>query len=72
MANNNDQVEIEMIDDGIPFNPMDYQKGASLDPVKSDPGGMGLTLIKAFSSSISYQRVSDKNHLVITKKLKRK
>jgi anti-sigma regulatory factor (Ser/Thr protein kinase) len=67
LVNRIDHVEIEIIDDGIPFNPMEYQTGAS-----SDPGGMGLTLIKTFSSNISYQRSSGKNHLYIAKKIKRK
>jgi hypothetical protein len=42
------------------------------DPATSDAGGMGLTLIRAFSSNISYQRISKKNHLKITKKVKSK
>ena len=72
LVNSQNQIEIEMIDDGTPFNPMEYRKGSSPDPLKSDPGGMGLTLIKAFSSSISYQRISGRNHLLITKKIKRR
>ena len=63
-------VEIEIIDDGIEFNPLDYQLGPLEDPAASDTGGMGLTLIRAFSSKISYSRISGKNHLKITKKAK--
>lgn len=64
------QIEIEIIDDGIEFNPLDYQMGPLVDPAASDTGGMGLTLIRAFSSKISYSRISGKNHLKITKKSK--
>jgi len=64
------QIEIEIIDDGIAFNPLDYQLGPIADPATSDAGGMGLTLIRAFSSNISYARRSGKNHLNISKKVK--
>ena len=66
------QIEIEIIDDGIAFNPLDYHLGPQSDPATSDAGGMGLTLIRAFSSKMFYQRNSDKNHLKITKKVNRK
>ena len=66
------QIEIEIIDDGIEFNPLEYQVSPLLDPAAPDTGGMGLTLIRAFSSKISYSRVSGKNHLKITKKAKNK
>ena len=64
------QIEIEIIDDGIAFNPLEYQLGPIADPATSDAGGMGLTLVRAFSSNISYARCSGKNHLKISKKVK--
>ena len=64
------QIEIEIIDDGIAFNPLEYQLGPLADPATSDAGGMGLTLVRAFSSNISYTRCSGKNHLKISKKVK--
>lgn len=70
LTNSGSQIEIEMIDDGIPFNPLEYQMGPSTDPATSDTGGMGLTLIRAFSSNISYNRSSGKNHLKITKRVR--
>lgn len=66
------QIEIEIIDDGIAFNPLEYQIGPLSDPANSDAGGMGLTLIRAFSSNISYKRNSEKNHLKIIKRVKSK
>lgn len=66
------QIEIEIIDDGIPFNPLEYEMGAMADPASSDAGGMGLTLIRAFSSKVSYKRNSGRNHLKITKNIKAK
>jgi anti-sigma regulatory factor (Ser/Thr protein kinase) len=66
------QIEIEFIDDGIPFNPLDYQLSSVQDPATSDAGGMGLTLIRTFSNNIIYQHISGKNHLQITKTVKSK
>lgn len=66
------QIEIEIIDDGIKFNPLEYNLGPRSDPATSDSGGMGLTLIRAFSSNITYQRVEGKNHLKISKRVKSK
>lgn len=64
------EITIQIQDDGIPFNPLDYNQGATTDPASSVDGGMGLTLIKTFSNSISYERVDNHNHLLITKKIK--
>lgn len=63
-------VTLEMVDDGIPFNPMDYNPGFQPDPASLDEGGMGLTLIKAFADSINYQREAHENRLVIRKDIK--
>jgi len=69
---NDKQIEIGITDDGIAFNPMDYKLVPPADPVSSIEGGMGLTLIRTFSNTIEYQRISGKNHLKITKNVKSK
>ena len=69
---NNGTVTIEMIDDGMPFNPMDYNPALRTDPAARDDGGMGLTLIKAFTDSFEYHRVDERNHLVIRKIIRNK
>ena len=61
------QISIEMVDDGIPFNPMEYNPTYQSDPAAVDDGGMGLTLIKAFADSIEYSRVGQNNRLFIRK-----
>ena len=70
LLNGDRMVGIEIIDDGIPFNPLDHQQDALSDPAISDIGGMGLTLVRTFSDSITYSRTNEKNHLKITKKIK--
>ncbi len=64
------KIQIEIIDDGIPFNPLEYQHGPILDPATSDAGGMGLTLVQTFSDSITYKRTKMGNHLIIMKRIK--
>lgn len=63
-------ISIAIIDDGIPFNPLEYHPGSSFDPAAPNIGGMGLTLVQTFSDSIVYNRINQKNHLEITKKIK--
>lgn len=69
---NEGQIAIEIIDDGIPFNPLEYHMTPVSDPTTSNSGGMGLTLIRTFSNQMEYQRSAGKNHLKITKKVKNK
>jgi len=68
LSRKEDEIFIHLSDDGLPFNPLEYDAGLPDDPATSDMGGMGLSLIKAFSSHLSYSRKSGKNHLIITKK----
>jgi serine/threonine-protein kinase RsbW len=63
-------VVVEMIDDGIPFNPMEYNPDIQTDPAALDEGGMGLMLMKAFSDASEYHRAENENHLVIRKMIK--
>jgi len=70
LKNINDEISIQITDDGIPFNPLEHQPGISTDPASSVDGGMGLTLIKTFSNSITYERIGSNNQLLITKEIK--
>lgn len=63
-------ISIVIVDDGIPFNPLEYHPRPIPDPASPSSGGMGLMLVQTFSDSITYQRVHDKNQLEITKKIK--
>ena len=64
------EIFIEIIDDGTPFNPLENRPVRFSDPAASHAGGMGITLIRTFSDSLTYERKSDRNHLVIRKKIK--
>ena len=58
---------IEMIDVGPPYNPLESNPDQDFDPVLSDEGGMGLSLIEAFSDSLQYNREEGRNILYIQK-----
>ncbi len=61
------EIMIVLSDDGYPFNPLEYNPLHESDPVSTDEGGMGLSLIKAFSDSILYSREEQRNILHIQK-----
>ena len=62
-------IEIEIIDDGIAFNPLEHREDPLRDPALIESGGMGLTLVQTFSNKMSYQRKGDKNQLKIEKRI---
>ncbi len=67
----NDRIEIEIIDDGIEFNPLEHQNVKSLNKLEDIKiGGLGIDIAKHYSSSIGYKRIENKNILTIIKKLK--
>ncbi|MEN8228367.1 MAG: ATP-binding protein [Bacteroidota bacterium] len=70
LSKTDDEIGIEIIDDGIPFNPLNHQPGPQSDPATSDIAGMGLTLVRTFSDEIVYSRSNERNRLKITKKIK--
>ena len=69
MKKNESTLEIEIIDDGIAFNPLEQKKDSLDDPSLATSGGMGLTLVKTFSNRMSYQRREGKNCLLIEKNI---
>jgi len=67
IAKNETDITIEIIDEGIAYNPLEYNPDQEFDPVLTDEGGMGLSLIKAFSDSLQYTREEGRNILLIQK-----
>lgn len=55
-----------LVDEGIPFNPLTYQKPRD----ESKPGGVGIDMVRSFVDELSYRRLDDKNILTIRKKIK--
>jgi anti-sigma regulatory factor (Ser/Thr protein kinase) len=64
------ELDIVIIDNGHPVNPLNITNVRPADPVSGDDRGMGLALIKAFSDSIDYRREEDRNRLHIRKTIR--
>ena len=64
-------VTLTVIDDGIPYNPLDT-KGADIHAAPEDrtPGGLGVHLMRALMHELVYRREDDKNHFSMKKHLK--
>lgn len=67
---NSDDVQLCIIDDGLPFNPTTAPTtDLSMDAVDRPPGGLGLVFIRQLSNMLEYRRQDDKNMLIINKKI---
>lgn len=72
MSMSDGKIAILIIDDGVAFNPTEYNATPNPDPAASESGGMGLVLVKTFSDSLTYFRKDQKNHLEIIKTVRSK
>lgn len=67
-----DQLQMRIEDDGVPFNPLDSETPdiqCGIEDCKI--GGLGIHLIKKLMDDIQYQRVADKNILVLRRKIRK-
>lgn len=66
-----DELKIQVIDDGKEFNPLEKEEvklDEDLDERKI--GGLGIHIVKEKTDEIKYKRESNKNILMLKKKLK--
>ena len=65
-----DELVLEVEDDGRPFNPLQIPPPDLEGPLeRRKVGGLGLHLVREFTNSIVYDRKKEKNHLVVRKKI---
>jgi len=65
-----DRVSVIITDDGKPFDPFDVPAPDTALPVADRPaGGLGLHLVRGLLDEVSYERRSDRNVVVLTKRL---
>jgi serine/threonine-protein kinase RsbW len=67
----NDEICVCIEDDGIPFNPIEFEipdMPHSIEDCKI--GGLGIHIVRKLMDDICYQRSGDKNVLALKKKIK--
>ncbi len=61
-------IEVEVEDDGRPFNPLQVSPPDFCRPLEHMPvGGRGLHLVRTLTKSLAYERTGEKNRLVMRK-----
>jgi serine/threonine-protein kinase RsbW len=64
-------LNISIVDDGLAYDPTSIPDPDISLSVQDRPiGGLGVFLIKKIMDSVEYQRIENKNHLMLTKKIK--
>ncbi|MFZ4772404.1 MAG: ATP-binding protein [Chlamydiia bacterium] len=58
-------VEIEFIDEGLEFNPLDYRRQKPID----EPGGFGIYIVNHLMDEVVYERKNEQNSLKLKKNL---
>lgn len=67
LMSEDDNLTIEITDDGIPFDPLHDAKVPDVDaPLEDRPiGGLGVHLVRTMMDEVSYRREDGKNHLTL-------
>ncbi len=70
LSKNNNKVTIEIEDDGIEFNPLNYSEPDHIDkPLEErEIGGLGIHFVRKIMETIDYNRENNKNILTLTYK----
>ncbi|MCY3541362.1 MAG: ATP-binding protein [Gammaproteobacteria bacterium] len=65
-----EEIRVEIIDDGNPFNPLDDAPDVNLDLSVEERkiGGVGIHLVKSLMSEVTYVRDGEYNRLRLVKK----
>ena len=64
------RLEVQYVDDGVYFNPLDVQEPDTSLPVEERPtGGLGILLLRKIADSMTYVRDHEKNLVTIHKSI---
>ena len=63
---------VELEDDGIPFNPLEFTPHGLSDPLSErDEGGLGIHFCKKMTAEFYYERLNNKNRITFKKKIRK-
>jgi sigma-B regulation protein RsbU (phosphoserine phosphatase) len=63
-------IRLTIIDDGIPFNPLDSKTPDIAPPLEQRKiGGLGVHIVRTMMDSVFYERVGNKNKVVVVKNI---
>ena len=63
------KLEVTILDQGIPFNPLIAKKKEQKFQQEPPIGGLGIVFLQAFADRVQYERMGDSNLLLVTKEL---
>ena len=67
---NEAELELELEDDGRPFNPLEFPPPDVTLPLDQRPlGGLGVHLVRRMMDGMEYRRIGDRNVLRLRKRL---
>ena len=70
MNSNGEQLKITVVDDGLPFNPLEAEKpDTSLDLKDREIGGLGIHLVLNLMEEVTYERREEQNVITLTKQI---
>jgi len=66
----NGRLTAEVEDDGRPFDPLTAPTPDLTSAIEERPvGGVGIHLVRSLMEQVDYRRISNKNHLIMTKRV---
>jgi anti-sigma regulatory factor (Ser/Thr protein kinase) len=70
MAVDGGELVIEIIDDGLPFDPLQQPSpDITLPPESRNIGGLGIHLLRTLSDAMTYERRDGRNRVTLMKRL---
>jgi serine/threonine-protein kinase RsbW len=69
LAFDDEALFVDVLDDGVPFDPLAATTIIRSDPMASSAGGFGIALTRRFTEQLAYRRENDRNHLSFRKRV---
>jgi serine/threonine-protein kinase RsbW len=67
LTRDGDHVQVEVVDDARPFNPLLVPPPDTTSPLETrEPGGLGIALVRSLTDEVRYERREERNRLTMT------